>query len=79
MRRVLRRARPGSTERLYAASLAGASLVPVLTGFTQPEWADAKGIVSIAVFFTLLLLLRRDSLPFEGAAEAPVTTAATYS
>lgn len=63
MRRVLRRAPPGSTERLYAASLAGTALVPVLTCFTQPEWADPKGLMAIVILFTLLLLLRRDGLP----------------
>jgi hypothetical protein len=63
VRRVLLRATPGSPERLYAASLAGAAFVPVLTCFTQPEWADPKALMAIVVLFTLLLLLRRDGLP----------------
>ena len=67
MRRILIRARPGSTERLYAASLAGSALVPILTCFTQPEWADPKGVTALAALFSLLLLLRRDGFPERSA------------
>lgn len=71
MRRVLRGAPAGSLERLYAASLAGAAFVPVLTCFTQPEWADPKALMAVVILFALLLLLRRDGLPTNVVAQEP--------
>lgn len=41
------------------AALLGAFAVPVVTSFTQPEWADPRGIVAFATFMGLALLYRR--------------------
>jgi hypothetical protein len=71
MRRILRRAQPSSMERLYAASLAGAGVVPVLTCFTQPEWTDPRGVTALAALFSLLLLLLRDGYPEKPATQPP--------
>lgn len=41
------------------AALAGAFTVPCVASYTQPEWADPRGISAIAILFGLTLLFRR--------------------
>ena len=41
------------------AALAGAFTVPCVASYTQPEWADPRGISAIAILFGLALLFRR--------------------
>jgi hypothetical protein len=48
------------------AALAGAFIVPCISSYTQPEWADPRGVAAFAVFSGLALLYRR----FGGVAHA---------
>jgi O-antigen ligase len=41
------------------AALAGAFAVPCVASYTQPEWADPRGIAAFAIFTGLALLFRR--------------------
>lgn len=69
---VLRRGvrqHPGDADRGLVAALAGAFAVPCIASYTQPEWADPRGIAAFAVFTGLALLYQRYGGATPAAAE----------
>lgn len=56
----------------FVAALAGGFATPCLTSFTQPEFADPRGIAAFAIFCGLALLFRRfGAVTLRPAAAAP--------
>lgn len=49
----------GDADPGLVAALAGAFAVPCVASYTQPEWADPRGIAAFAIFCGLALLYRR--------------------
>ncbi len=58
LRQGVQRHREDPDQGLVAA-LAGAFTVPCVASYTQPEWADPRGIAAFAIFTGLALLFRR--------------------
>lgn len=48
-----------SKYRTLVISIGAAMLMPVLTGFTQPEWMEHKGVIFMATLFGLLVSIAR--------------------
>jgi len=62
----------GDPDNGLMAALAGAFAVPCIASYTQPEWADPRGIAAFAIFTGVALLFRR----FGSARPAPADLAA---
>lgn len=57
----------------FIGTVAGAFAVPVITSYTQPEWASPQGIAALAVLAGCALLYGRFGSPFDDKPVAPKT------
>jgi hypothetical protein len=51
--------RESGSDRGLLAITCGAFLVPVITSYTQPEWASAQGITAFSIFMSMIVLHAR--------------------
>jgi hypothetical protein len=68
LRQGLSRHAGAASDPAFVAALAGAFVVPCISSYTQPEWADPRGVAALALFCGLALLFRRFGSPARGSA-----------
>ena len=61
----------GTADRAFVAALCGAFTAPMVTSFTQPEWANTQGTAAFAIFVGMALLYRQMGSPLMTASAPP--------